>query len=257
MLSPGDIALLFGVGIVGAFINAAAGGGTLLTFPTFLAVGVPPVLANTSNAVAIWPGRFFVIAHYRRELFRQRERAVWTVIACALGAVAGSLILLRSTDASFIRVVPWLILGGTVLFLFDAPLSRRLKSHLHEVRPSPGMKAAASVALFLLSVYGGYFGAGLGIMYMPVLALSGVKDMQELNGLKNLLASTATTVSVLTYLIAGAVYWPATLSMMGVGLIGGYLGGRIARRVSAVALRRVVIAAGFVISGYYFWKIYF
>ncbi len=251
-----DIALLFSVGIVGVFINAVAGGGTLLTFPTFLAVGVPPVLANTSSAVAIWPGRFFVIAHYRAELVRQRERAWWTGAACALGAVAGAVLLLRSTDASFIRVVPWLILTGTLLFVFDAPLSRRLNSHLHVARPSHGMKAAASVALFLLSVYGGYFGAGLGIMFMPVLALSGVKDMQELNGLKNLLASVATTVSVATYLIAGAVYWPAALSMMGGGLIGGYLGGRVARRVSASALRRVVICAGFAISGYYFWKIY-
>lgn len=256
-MSPADIALLFTVGIVGAFINAIAGGGTLITFPTFLAVGVPPVLANTSNQVAIWPGRFFVIAQYRRELLRQRERAVWTLVATALGAAAGSLLLLRSTDAAFIRVVPWLILTGTLLFLFDAPLSRRLKSHLHVERPSPGMKAAASAALFLLAIYGGYFGAGLGIMFMPVLALSGVKDMQELNGLKNLLAVAATTTAVATYLIAGAVFWPAALAMMGGGLIGGYLGGRVARRVSAVALRRVVIAAGFAISGYYFWKIYF
>jgi len=252
-----DIALLFVAGMAGTFANAAAGGGTLITFPTILSVGVPPVLANTSNAVALWPARFFVIAQYRHELVRQRDRAIWTVTACVLGAIAGSLILLRSTDASFLRIVPWLILTGTLMFVFDAPLSRRMKSHLHAEQPSPRLKLGASVTLFLVSVYGGYFGAGLGIMYMPVLALSGVKDMQELNGLKNLLTSAATTVSVVTYLIAGAVTWPATLSMMAGGLIGGYLGGRIARRISNVVLKRVVIGAGFAISGYYFWKIYF
>jgi len=256
-LSYFDIALLFTAGVAGAFVNAAAGGGTLLTFPTLLAIGIPPVLANTSSAVAIWPGRLFAVAEYRREVVRQRERALWIVSACVAGALTGSLILLRSTDASFFRVAPWLLLGGTLLFLFDAPLSRRMKSHLHAERPSPGRKAAVAAMLFLLAVYGGYFGAGLGIMFMPVLALSGVKDMQELNGLKNLLGSAATTVAVTTYLIAGAVVWPATLAMMGGGLIGGYLGGRIARRIDGDILKRIVVCTGLVISGYYFWKIYF
>lgn len=257
MLSPGDIALLFGVGIVGAFINAAAGGGTLLTFPTFLAVGVPPVLANTSNAVAIWPGRFFVIAQYRRELFRQRERAVWTVIACALGAVAGSLILLRSTDASFIRVVPWLILGGTVLFLFDAPLSRRMKSHLHEVRPSPAMKAAASVALFLLSVYGGYFGAGVGVLLLGVLSVATGGDYRAANVAKNLVTSLNTFVAAFYFVAQGAVSWPPTLVMMVGCMIGGYFGAHLARRIPQEVMRVVVVLVGAALTAVFAWRYWF
>jgi uncharacterized membrane protein YfcA len=251
-----DMLMLFFAGIAGAAVNAVAGGGTLITFPAFLETGVSAVLANTSNAIAIWPGRLLSIASYRRELRRQRDRAIWTGAVCLLGGLAGALLLLNSGDRTFLLAVPWLILAATILFVFDAPMTRRFGVKVGTARPSPLAMVLLSVPLFLASVYGSYFGGGIGVIMMPILALTGVKDMQELNGLKNLLVTAIAGIGVVSYLIAGAVSWPGTLTMMAGAMIGGYVGGRLARRVSAPLLKKVVIIFGFIIAAYYFYKIY-
>src|SRR5215471_1095908 len=175
-----DAGLLFGAGLIGSAFNAVAGGGTFFTFPTFLSTGVAAVVANASNAVAIWPGRVLSIAAYRRELDRQLKRALWTGAVCLAGGLTGA----------------WLLLS------------------------------------------------------------SGVKDIQELNGLKNLLVTVVTSVAVATFVANGVVSWPGTIAMMAGALIGGYGGGYLARHIPARILRKIVIGFGFFLSAYYFTDIY-
>lgn len=256
-LSLGDAALLFGAGLIGSGVNAIAGGGTFFTFPAFLSTGVAAVVANASNAVAIWPGRLLAIAAYRRELERQRARAIWTGAVCLLGGLAGALLLLRSGDKTFLLSVPWLILAATLLFLFDKPISARFGVRDGGAAPSAATMALLSVPMFLCAMYGGFFGGGLGVVMMPVLSLTGVKDMQELNGLKNLLVTAITSIACVIFIVSGSVSWPGTIAMMAGALIGGYYGGYLARHIPAPVLKRIVIAFGFFLSAYYFRQVYF
>lgn len=255
-LSPHDAVLLFVAGLIGAGVNAIAGGGTFFTFPAFLSTGVAPIVANASNAVAIWPGRLLAIAAYRRELQRQRERAIWTGAVCLLGGIAGALLLLKAGDKNFLMSVPWLILLATLLFVFDKPISARFGVRDGGVRPSLPTTIALSVPLFLCAMYGGFFGGGLGVMLMPLVSLTGVKDMQELNGLKNLLVTAITSIACVIFIASGSVSWPGTMAMMAGALIGGYGGGYLARHIPAALLKRIVIAFGFFLSAYYFREAY-
>jgi uncharacterized membrane protein YfcA len=256
-LAPVDFGLLFLAGLIGSAVNAVAGGGTFFTFPAFLSTGVAPVIANASNAVAIWPGRVLAIAAYWRELKRQKERASWTGAVCLLGGAAGAWLLLRSGDKTFLRAVPWLVSAATLLFLFDKPISAHFGVRDGGKRPSPLVMAGLAIPLFFCALYGGFFGGGLGVVMMPVLSLTGVKDMQQLNGLKNLLVTAVTSVAVLTFVVSGAVSWPGTIAMTAGALIGGYAGGYFARYIPAAQLKNIVIALGFVLSVYYFRDVYF
>jgi uncharacterized protein len=256
-LAPVDAGLLFFAGMIGSAVNAVAGGGTFFTFPAFLSTGVAPIIANASNAVAIWPGRVLAIAAYRRELERQRERALWTGTVCLLGGAAGAWLLLRSGDKTFLLAVPWLVLAATLLFVFDKPISARFGVLDGGKRPSPLTMVGLAIPLFFCALYGGFFGGGLGVVMMPVLSLTGVKDMQQLNGLKNLLVTAVTSVAVLTFVASGAVSWPGTVAMMAGALIGGYAGGYLARHIPAALLKKIVITLGFCLSAYYFREVYF
>jgi uncharacterized protein len=256
-LAPADFGLLVLAGLIGSAVNAVAGGGTFFTFPAFLSTGVAPVIANASNAVAIWPGRVLAIAAYWRELKRQRERALWTGAICLLGGAGGAWLLLRSGDKTFLLAVPWLISTATLLFLFDKQISARFGVRGGGKRPSPLVMAGLAIPLFFCALYGGFFGGGLGVVMMPVLSLTGVKDMQQLNGLKNLLVTAVTSVAVLTFVASGAVSWPGTVAMLAGALIGGYAGGYLARHIPATLLKKIVIALGFALSVYYFGDVYF
>jgi uncharacterized membrane protein YfcA len=251
-----DTGLLFGAGAIGSALNAVAGGGTFFTFPAFLSTGVAAVVANTSNAVAIWPGRVLAIAAYRRELDRQRNRALWTGAVCLAGGLTGAWLLLSSGDKTFMHTVPWLMLAATLLFLFDKSISRRFGIRDSVERRSPLVMAVLTVPLFFCATYGGFFGGGLGVVMLPVLSMTGVKNIQELNGLKNLLVTVVTSVAVTTFVMSGIVSWPGTMTMMAGALIGGYGGGYLARQIATQVLRKIVIGFGFFLTAYYFTDIY-
>lgn len=255
-LSYADIALLFAAGAAGAAVNAVAGGGTFITFPAFLATGVPPVIANTSNAVALWPGRLAAIAAYLGELERQRERALWTGAVCLAGGVAGAWLLLRTGDALFLSLVPWLLLAASLLLAFDRPMQEQFGAPAGAARPSRLKIAVLALPLFAVAVYGGFFGGGLGVMLLPILALSGVRDVQEMNGLKNLLVTLVTSVAVIGFIVAGKVAWPGALAMMAGATLGGFAGASLARRLPGEALRKTIVAFGFALSAFYFHKVY-
>lgn len=249
------LALLFFSGILAGISNAIAGGGTFFTFPVFLAAGVPPVIANASNAVAVWPGHALAVIGYREELRTFSEGIRTSVFVAFLGGAVGALLLIYIGNKAFIKLIPFLILFATILFAFGGVLSRWVNSK------SPG-KSFTNPSLttrlceFSFAVYGGFFGAGMGIMLMAGLHMLGVHDIQVNNALKNLLGAVVTSIAVCIFSFSGLVAWPYTLLAFSGAVIGGFAGAYIARWLSAIWLRRIVVSLGLFLSIYYFIKYY-
>jgi uncharacterized membrane protein YfcA len=246
------VALLLAAGLAGGFVNALAGGATFFTFPAMLAAGLPPVTANASNAVAVWPGNLSGAIAFRRQL-PPLTRTLWLAMGLALlGAAGGALLLLATAERVFLSLVPWLILGATLLFAFARPLLRLLR-HLRPAR-AVGLTPGSFVLQAVTAVYGGYFGGGLGIMLLAVLSLCGFEDIRVMNAVKNLLSALVGLVTLLIFAGLGAVAWPETLVMLAGAVAGGWLGGRIGQRAPAWAIRGFVIVVGLTLSAYYFTR---
>jgi uncharacterized membrane protein YfcA len=250
-LTWGFLLLLFATGLLAGVANAIAGGGTFFTFPAFIAAGVPPVAASASNAFAVWPGHAFAVVGYRRELSGRSASVRGSVVVALLGGVTGAALLATVGNKAFAQLIPFLILFATVLFALGPALNRWLRAraiHADYGTPKPLTRALE----FAFAVYGGFFGAGLGIMMMAGLQLLGVMDVQLNNALKNLLAAIVNTVAVIVLAFSGLISWPHTLVAFAGAVVGGLAGGRLARTIPAAWLRRVVIAVGLGLSVYYF-----
>ncbi len=251
----------------GAFLaggmNAIAGGGTFFSFPALLAAGVPPVTANASNTVALWPASLSSAWAYRREVMQHRKWALILIGVSFVGGICGGLLLLATSNAAFSKLIPWLLLVATALFAFSGQVQRivgwakgKLGGKLGAAQSSePGSLGGAAFQL-VVAIYGGFFGAGLGILTLAALSIQGFKDMQELNALKNVASAVNYTVAAATFIIAGAVSWPHTLTMLVTAMIGGYAGAAFARRLPAVWLRRLVVTVGSALTVIYFFKTY-
>lgn len=258
-MTPMDV-LMIGAGAFAAgAVNSIAGGGTFFSFPALLAVGVPPVVANASNSVSLWPGSLSGAWAYKRELSRHARYLLPMGVASLLGGIAGGLLLLAAGDATFAGLIPWLLGFATLLFAASPWISAGLKRwRAHHAAPQPG-SAGTPLGWFgqlLVSIYGGFFGAGMGILMMASLAIAGHDDVQEINALKNLLSAVIYSVTVVTFIVAGAVSWPHTLVMLATATVGGYVGAALARKVAGPWLRRLVIAVGTLLTLYYFNKVY-
>ncbi|MCM5679150.1 sulfite exporter TauE/SafE family protein [Schlegelella sp. S2-27] len=253
-MTPVD-AMLIGAGAFAAgAVNSVAGGGTFFSFPALLAVGVPPVVANASNSVSLWPGSLSGAWAYKRELAPLSRYLLPMGVASLAGGIAGGLLLLQTQDGQFARLIPWLLGFATLLFAFSPQLAAWL-ARWRERRSAPaGGTPAGWFTQLLVSVYGGFFGAGMGILMMASLAISGHDDVQEINAIKNLLSAVIYSVTVVTFIAAGAVSWPHTLLMIATASVGGYWGASMARKVPALWLRRLVIAVGAFLTLYYFHR---
>lgn len=240
--------MLFAAGVLAGSVNALAGGGTFFSFPALLAVGLPPVIANASNALAVWPGHAVAALSYRRELAANRARLPASVTVALLGGGVGALLLLRTGDAIFTALIPALMLLATLVFA----LKSRLQHALTALRPGHGGRRVLMWGWeFTIAVYGGYFGAGLGVLMMAGLALTGLRDTHHLNALKNLLSTFISTIAVVLFVVAGAVSWPhASLTLAG-AVIGGWLGVHLAKRIATRWLERAIVAIGALLSVYY------
>ena len=239
-MSLGEIALLGGAGFLAGAVNAVAGGGSLISFPALLAVGQPAVTANVTNAVAVVPGYLGGTIGYRRELQGQRRRAVGLAATSIVGAVCGAILLLVSSEKLFKAIVPFLVLFSAAL-LAAQPLMSKLTR-------GPRRGGEHTVRLhamnFGAAVYGGYFGAGLGIMLLAVLGLSIDDELQRLNALKGLLSLVIGLVAAAYFAIFGPVQWDAAAVMAVTSLGGGQAGVVLARRLDDRVLRWVVVAFG-------------
>ncbi|MBK6324004.1 MAG: sulfite exporter TauE/SafE family protein [Burkholderiales bacterium] len=257
-----DIVLIVLGGFAAGAANSVAGGGSFFSFPAMLAAGVPPVVANASNSVALWPGSLAAAWGYRAELVRMRAHLLGLSVAALAGGMAGGLLLLAAGDAQFAQLIPWLLAFATGLFAASPQIATWLKSR-RERRAAADATAAPTahsnsvvgwLAQCLVSVYGGFFGAGMGILMMASLSIAGHEDLHEVNALKNLLSSVVYSITVATFITAGAISWPHTLIMLVAASAGGYLGVRLARRLQGPWLRRIVIAVGAALTAYYFFK---
>ena len=258
-MTPADLLLIGAGGFAAGAVNAIAGGGTFFSFPALLAIGLSPVVANASNSVALWPASLSGAWAYRQELARYRRYLLPMGAASLLGGAAGGLLLLAAGDARFSVLIPWLLAFATGLFAFSPQLSAALKRmRAPAANTSQGDHGAGSPASWgvqlLVSVYGGFFGAGMGILMMASLAIGGHEDVQHINALKNILSAVIYSVTVVTFMVAGAVSWPHTLAMLVTASLGGYWGARMARKIQGPWLRRLVIAIGSALTVYYFYK---
>ncbi|MDT3672854.1 MAG: sulfite exporter TauE/SafE family protein [Aromatoleum sp.] len=250
--------LIIGLGaaMAGA-MNSVAGGGTFFSFPALLAIGVPPVVANASNAVALWPASLSGAYAYRRELARFRVGLPALTVVALVGGVAGGILLLSTRDDTFSKLIPWLLLVATVMFAGSGRIAALLARMRQQAEAGPSHASAGGLLFQLgVSVYGGFFGAGMGIVMIAALAIQGHRDIHDINALKNWLSAVIYSVAVVTFVAAGAVSWPHTLVMLTTAAAGGYWGAVGARRIPAIWLRRFIIAVGTTLTVYYFSTTY-
>jgi uncharacterized membrane protein YfcA len=241
------IVLLLLAAVVSGAINAVAGGGTFIVFGTLTLLGVPPVMANATSSIAQLPGYVTSTLAYRRDIRRLWRRALLLVGASALGGFCGALILLALDNGAFRALVPWLLLAATLLFAAGPWLVRRINAGDRQM-PEPLIAAVQLVA----SVYGGFFGAGMGVIMLATLGLSGDSDYHRINAIKNLLSIIIAIIAIAVFISGGIVSWPHALVMIPGVALGGYGGVWVARRVPQPVLRAVVIAIGIVLAVYYF-----
>ncbi len=234
-------------------INAMAGGGSFISFPAMLALGVPPVEANATNTVALWPGQLTSAAALRGDL--RKDLLPVILLTSLLGGTAGAEILLHTSQRTFTLLIPWLLLVGALLFWVSAPVSRWIRNRAGHNAPHLHI-AQLPLALALLPVtfYVGYFGAGSGFLIMTVLALFGLEDMRQLNALKVVAAGASNLCAVVVFILSRRILWHFCLISMLFAALGGFAGARYARRMNPAILRSVIIVTGLTIAAYFFWK---
>lgn len=247
-----DVFVLVGIGFLGGVWNAVAGGATLFTFPALMAAGLPPVVANATNFLALLPSNAAALPAYVKELRDVGRTLVPLVVISGLGAMLGSVLLIYSDPGVFERLIPVLILTATLLFAFGDAIRAKL------LAAADGTRAGVVVyaGLFLASIYGGYFGAGLGIILLAVAQIMGYNDFHVANAIKNLLATSFSILSIVVFGVGGLIAWPQAFAMMAGSTVGGYLGGSLAKYANPRVLRGAVIAFGLVLSGVYAWRVY-
>lgn len=252
-----SLALVAAGAFMAGGVNAIAGGGTFFSFPALLAAGVPPVIANASNAVALWPASIAGAAAFRHELGKYRKHLVPLSVMAFAGGVAGGVLLLNTQEATFTTLIPWLLLLATLLFAFSASLSRVVKKLARNAEAGPSLGKGGLLVQGLVSIYGGFFGAGMGILMLASLAIQGIEDVNELNALKNWLSAIIYSVASITFIWAGSVDWPYTVLMIVAASLGGYAGAFVAKSLPAHWVRKAIVVVGLILSALYFGKVYF
>lgn len=244
-----ELALFFIVPAIAAAINSVAGGGTFLTFPVFIMNGLTPLQANIMSTIALWPGTVASSYGYRHMLVTNRRRLIPLLIVCFIAGVLGSITLLNTPEVIFKKLVPWLLLIATIIFTFG----RYVVGRLHIYFPSARENYALGMFLqVFIAFYGGYFGAGIGILMLAMLQLIGYSDIHKMNALKTLLASAINMATVIIFVAAGAVLWDLAAIMIAGGIFGGYFGARIALKLPPEYVRLSVSIIGFSMSAYFF-----
>ncbi len=245
-----NVILVFVSALAAGAVNSVAGGGTLLTFPSLLTL-LGPVAANATSTTALLPGSLSAAFGYRAELRRARRHLVLLGPPSLVGGIIGSILLIRLPERIFASAIPWLLITASVLLLAQRPLQRRLQANPNAA-PHRGTRAAVVFFQLLVGVYGGYFGAGIGILMLSSLAFMGISDIHEMNAVKNILAATMNGVSVVVFVVAGAVAWKYALLMAVAAILGGYAGARTARRLRPDYVRAIVVAVGFLVAAWSF-----
>jgi uncharacterized protein len=243
-------------------MNALAGGGGFVVLPSLMVSGSSAILANTTGSVAVFPGVIATVLAYKKGLGSSHRKALPIYIALVLlGSLGGSALLLLTSNDLFVRLLPWLLLGATVLFLTGPRLTQAIRNRKPGTRgthPSPPKVRFfwIGVLMTLIAIYGGYFGGGMGIMTLAALSLMGIEDIHELNAVKSILIFFISAINVLTFIVQGAVIWKLALPVMLGNLAGGYVASHWAVNLPKVALRRVISGICVLITLAYFIKVF-
>lgn len=273
------IILLFVAAILGGTLNSVAGGGSFFAFPALLFTGVPPVQANATNTVALWPGSVASMGAYRRELASQKPGFIILLIGSSLiGSILGAQLLLGTSQATFVQLLPYLMLMATLLFTFSPYITQKLRAMraskaaaIEAAAAAEGKESAEkavsertapgrtqwigmAVAQLIISIYGGYFGGGIGILMLATLAMMGMENIHEMNGVKTLLTAFINGAAMITFIVRGAVFWPEAILMVVGAIIGGYGGAYYARKIEQKWIRLFVMIVGFTLTIYFFVK---
>jgi uncharacterized membrane protein YfcA len=239
-------------GFAAGLVNAVAGGGTFFTFAAMVAFGMPTLNANATSAVALVPGSLASTIAYAGETRKNWRRAVPFVLLGVFGGIAGGYLLIRLGDEGFRPLVPWLLGIATLTFAFSGRIRSAGKGI--EGRQSAAVRIAAYVLMGLVGIYGGFFGAGMGIMLLAALSIIGISEFHAANALKNIVATIAQSVAVVLFLANGLVLWKEAAIVTVAGVAGGYLGVMAARRVPDKIVRGIVVAVGAILTAVFFVK---
>jgi uncharacterized membrane protein YfcA len=253
VVNPADIAVFAGAGLAAGVMNALAGGGTILTFPALMFHGMPAIQANATSTVALVPGALSSFWGYRREVATHREWLRTLVVPSVAGGALGAWLLLRTEEKVFASLAPWLVLFATLLFLFQIWNSKRSAPLGDGLAPNRRMSVAWAYQ-FVVAVYGGYFGAGIGILMLVALGFLGLSDIHAMNGLKNFFGACINGVAAAYFIVMGYVEWPVALVMMTGAIAGGFLGALFARRIGKEKARWAVVAVGLFVTAAMLWQ---
>jgi uncharacterized membrane protein YfcA len=237
-------AVAFGAAFLAGAINSVAGGGTLVSFPALIWLGLNSVTANATSTVAIWPGTVGSAWGYRRELRHVQSRFLLMIVPSLIGGIAGAILLKWTPTAIFDRLVPFLILFATILFMAQETVQRKLGTGDAAARQTTKWLVGGLLFQLIVGLYGGYFGAGIGILMLAALSILGLQDIHEMNSLKVVLGGSVNGIAAVYFIWARMVYWPYVLLMVVASILGGYGGAGVARKMGRTAVRRLVIAIG-------------
>ena len=254
---PSNVVLLFCAATLAGAVNSVAGGGGFIAFPALLFTGIPSINANATNTVALWPGTLASTGAYRRALNGRLLKSILPLVVITfLGSLAGSWLLLHTRPSTFDKMVPWLLLGATILFSIGGKVTGWITRHHTEGGPSALRVVGVTTLQACVAIYIGYFGAGVGIVMLALLAIMGLENIHSMNGLKTLLATCGNAVAVVMFIFAHAVFWrQALLMLVGAGL-GGYAGAWYAQKLDPKVVRYIVMAVGYSMTAYFFWRTY-
>jgi uncharacterized membrane protein YfcA len=247
--------LLFFSAMIGGAMNSVAGGGSFIVFPALLSTGAPPIQGNATNTVALWPGTIASAGAYRKELAAQRHVLLLLGTVSLFGGILGALILLKTKPSTFEKLLPYLLLVATLLFTFGGKVTAFVKKRSKKVTgPSWLSTAAVCILQFVIAIYGGFFGGGIGILMLATLALIGMEEIHSMNALKTVLAALINGVAVFLFICYGKVLWPQAIVMIVGAIIGGYGGAAYARKLKPGVIRGFVIAVGFTMTAVFFYR---
>jgi hypothetical protein len=254
MTLPNAVLLFFAAGIAGT-MNSVAGGGSFFSFPALIFTHVLPIPANATSTVALWPGSVASASAYRKRFPKDFKILAEMLTTSVVGGTLGALILLRTPQSTFMRFVPYLFLLATLLLIFGKQIADRVETTFKTSKQPRWMVVAASnLFQFLIAVYGGFFGAGIGIMMLALLTMLRMEDIHAMNALKTLLNAAINGAAVITFIVAGAVLWPQALVMLVGAVAGGYGGAYFAQKIDPQIVRRFVIAVGLCMTAYFFLR---
>jgi uncharacterized membrane protein YfcA len=254
-LNPQHAIYLFVAGILGGALNAVAGGGSFVSFPTLLLVGVPPIPANATNTLALWTGVTASGRAYRNRLDVPQRVLIPLLVTSFAGGIVGAFLLLKTPAHTFMRVLPWLMLGTTLLFMFGNRLARGRASSVGREATTAAI-VGASIFELVVAVYGGYFGGGVGLVNLAMLAAVGMTDIHAMNALKSVLGMAINGIAVLVFIAKGAIYWPQGIVMIVGALAGGYFGAHYAQKLPQAGIRAFIVLVGAAMTVYFFWRAY-